>query len=410
MGVPWRSFGDGEPKLRGIHIGVWLGTAGLPSATTFASLFGLQAFCRTILLTVIPVEALARLGDAQDVSLFYFGVSIASMSCSLLIPSLIHIIRRRRVIALGTIATSIAAVLFQHQGIVTFCLAMWLMVLGFIAWDIALNLYVLDHIPRREVGRFEPLRVMFAGAGFTIGPYLGVLLRTEVGYSAPFILLVVAVTTLYAIFTWLRLSEHPAIQAARRPPPNPLRFFPRYFRQPRLRLAYVLAVGRSGWWSMFFVYAPIFCVQSGLGEQVGGALVSGVSMAMLLVPLWGAMGRWWGIRRLLLVGYAGSGLASLAVAFAMGSPWLGVAVLVAAGLITSIIDGAGNLLFLRAVRPHERAEMTSVFVTFRDCAQTAPPGIFAALLHVFALPAVFVAGGIAMLGLAGLTRHVPKRY
>lgn len=32
---------------------------------TFASLFGLQAFCRTILLTVIPVEALARLGDAQ---------------------------------------------------------------------------------------------------------------------------------------------------------------------------------------------------------------------------------------------------------------------------------------------------------------------------------------------------------
>ena len=54
--------------------------------------------------------------------------------------------------------------------------------------------------------------------------------------------------------------------------------------------------------------------------------------------------------------------------------------------------------------------MTSVFVTFRDAAQTAPPGVFAALLHFFALPAVFVAGGIAMLGMAALTRHVPKRY
>jgi hypothetical protein len=39
-----------------------------------------------------------------------------------------------------------------------------------------------------------------------------------------------------------------------------------------------------------------------------------------------------------------------------------------------------------------------------------PPGIFTVLLNIFALPAVFVAGGIAMIGLATLTRHVPKRY
>lgn len=396
--------------MRGFHIGVWLGVAGLPSAMTFASLFGLQAFCRTLLLTVIPVEALARIGDAQGVSLFYFGVSLASMACSLLIPSLIHLIRRRRVIALATVAISTAAVLFQLDGLFWFAIAMWLQVLGFIAWDIALNLYVLDHIPRREVSRFEPLRVLFAGAGFTMGPYLGVLLRTELGYHAPFALFVIAATILYIAFVWLRLSEHPAIQAARRPPPNPLRFFPRYFRQPRLRLAYVLAVGRSGWWSMFFVFAPIYCVESGLGEQVGGALVSMGSAAMFAVPLWGALARRIGIRRLLLWGYAGSGIATLAIVLVMGSPWPGVILLFVAGVVTSVIDGAGNMLFLRAVHPHERAEMTSVFVTFRDAGQTLPPGVFTVLLNVFALPAVFVAGGLAMLGLATLTRHVPKRY
>jgi len=396
--------------LRGIHIGVWLGVAGLPSAMTFASLFGLQAFCRTLLLTVIPVEALVRTGSAEGVSLLYFGVSLASMAFSLVIPLLIHLLRRRRVIALATVTISVAAVLFQEQGVGWFALAMWLQVIGFIAWDIALNLYVLDHIPRRDVSRFEPTRVLFAGLGFLVGPYLGVWLRTEVSYHAPFALLVVAVAMLYAIFVWLRLSEHRALQGARRPPPNPLRFFPRYFRQPRLRLAYVLAVGRSAWWSMFFIYAPIFCVQSGLGEQVGGALVSAASAAMLLVPVFGWMARRMGIRRLLLLGYAGSGLMSLAIAVAMGSPWLGVTLLLAAGFVTAIIDGAGNMLFLRAVHPHERAEMTSVFVTFRDCAQTLPPGFFGLLLNVFALPAVFVAGGIAMLGLATLTRHVPRRY
>ncbi len=94
----------------------------------------------------------------------------------------------------------------------------------------------------------------------------------------------------------------------------------------------------------------------------------------------------------------------------MGSPWMGFGLLLCAAIVASIIDGAGNMLFLRAVHPHERAEMTSVFVTFRDCAQTVPPGIFSLILRVFPLPAVFVAGGLAMLAMARLARHIPKRY
>lgn len=377
---------------------------------SFAMLFGLQAFSRTVLLTVVPVEALARIGSAEGVSVFYFCVSLASMACSLMIPLLIHAIRRRHTITLATVAIALAGVLFQQEGIVWFAVAMWLQVLGFVAWDITINLYVLDRIPRKAVGRFEPVRVLFAGAGFVVGPLLGVVLRTELGYHAPFVLLVASVTLLYIVFIWFRLSDSTVIQTARRPPPNPLRFFPHYFRQPRLRLAYMLAVARSGWWSMYFVYAPIYCVQAELGEVLGGLLVSAGSGAMLLVPLWGALARRIGIRRLLVIFYAATGIVSFAAASVMGSPWMGFGLLLCAAIVASVIDGAGNMLFLRAVHPHERAEMTSVFVTFRDCAQTVPPGIFSLILRVFPLPAVFVAGGLAMLAMAHLARHIPRRY
>ena len=40
-----------------------------------------------------------------------------------------------------------------------------------------------------------------------------------------------------------------------------------------------------------------------------------------------------------------------------------------AGFGAEMIDGAGNLLFLRAVHPYERSEMTTVFVSYRDVAQ-----------------------------------------
>jgi hypothetical protein len=85
-------------------------------------------------------------------------------------------------------------------------------------------------------------------------------------------------------------------------------------------------------------------------------------------------------------------------------------VLVAAAMVTGIIDGAGNLPFLRAVHPWERPEMTTVFSTYRDMALLVPPGIFAVLLKVFALPAVFVASASFMVVLAAFSRYLPRRF
>ena len=112
---------------------------------------------------------------------------------------------------------------------------------------------------------------------------------------------------------------------------------------------------------------------------------------------------------MLLVGYAVGGVDPVAGAAVAGAPWLAAALLVGAALGASIVDGAGNVPFLRAVRPLERAEMTTVFMTYRNAAQFGPPGIFAALLRVFELPAVFIAGGAAMLVMARLARHIPRR-
>jgi len=75
----------------------------------------------------------------------------------------------------------------------------------------------------------------------------------------------------------------------------------------------------------------------------------------------------------------------------------------------SILAGAGNLPFLRAVHPYERAEMTTVFASFRDVAQLGPPVVCALLLSLFNLSAVFVAAGLMMLASSLLSRRIPRR-
>ncbi|MBT5432499.1 MAG: MFS transporter [Alphaproteobacteria bacterium] len=396
--------------MRGLHLQVWLGVADLPNAMPFAILYGLQGVARALPLTILPLTALEIMGSAQQVSLLYFGASFVGLAGSLSMPLLVHMIRRRRVVALGTVLICLAALLLSLGSGIVFAAGLACFLVGFIAIDISFNLYLMDHIPRQEFGRFEPVRVLFMGSGFIIGPMAGIWLSQAFGRPAPFIAMAVVTVLVYLVFFYLRFSDNKAIQAAKSSPPNPFKFFPHFFKQNRLRLAWLLAVGRSSWWAMFFVYGPIYCVEAGLGETVAGMLVSAGSGAVLLCPLWAWLGHKWGIRRLLMVGYAASAVASLAVALVAGTPWLGVVFFLIAAFFTSIIDGAGNMLFLRAVHAHERAEMTSVFATFRDTSQIGPPGVFSLLLSVFALPAVFVAAGAGMMIMAWYSRYIPKQY
>ena len=93
----------------------------------------------------------------------------------------------------------------------------------------------------------------------------------------------------------------------------------------------------------------------------------------------------------------------------LSEPLVGLVLLVVAAGFATIIDAAGNVPFLRAVHPYERAEMTSVFMTFRHVTSLVTPGIFTVLLSVFPLVAVFAASGLSFGCMTVLTRFIHRR-
>jgi MFS family permease len=277
--------------------------------------------------------------------------------------------------------------------------------------DVVINLYMLDHIPRRRLSHFEPRRLLFAGTAFAAGPWVGVYLHRNVAENLTYLVAALATLTMLTFFWTLRLADNPSLQPATVPPPSPLRFVARYVAQPRLVLAWVLALGRNGWWVMNFIYTPIYVASAGYRPEVGGALVSLGLAPMLLVRVWGRIAQSIGTRNLLTIGYGLAGIASLAaaVAAAAGAPLVCMALLCYAAFSATIIDGAGNVPFLRAVRHYERAAMTSVFMTFRHVGALVVPGVLALVLWVAPLPFVFAVGGLMTLGMAALSRYIPRR-
>jgi MFS family permease len=372
----------------------------------FLGLFIVPGVAQSILLTVIPLEALRLLGTARAVTLLYIAAGLAAVAARLVIPLLVQLIRRRFVLTLGAALLIVSTSLLASGGVPAFACGLALNSFAFACIEITSNLYLLDHIPRQDLRRFEPLRIFACAGPFTFGPWFGVYLQQRVASAAPFVVAVGAAVLLLVLFWWLRLTE---LTPSRRKLPNPLLYLPRFFAQPRLRLAWGLASARSAWWSTFYIYAPIFAVVSGLGAEAGGAIASIGTAWIFLVPLWGWVGRRYGLRRLLATGYAAAGLMSVVTATAFHLPSVGAASLVLAGFGAEMIDGAGNLLFLRAVHPYERSEMTTVFVSYRDVAQLGSPTVCAILLSVFALPSVFAASGIMMIASAALAHYIPRR-
>ncbi len=371
---------------------------------------GILILCWALPAAIIPIQALRLLGDAQAVSILFFAVSFVGVAGAFVVPSIAHNLGRRSIFVVGGTCVVASSILLSLDDTIPLIAGIAFRTFGFVSLEVAFEIAIMERIPRRDIARFEPARIFFMGIAFLIGPWLGTWLSLRFEFWTPFALLAILAVLVCVAILRSGLADQPNGQRVGWRSPNPLRFIPRYMRQPRLRLAWLLAFGRSAWWTMFFIYVPIYCVESGLGEEMAGITLSAGSAAILLVPLFGRLGRRVGLRPVLAIGYLSTGLVTIVIAAVADLPWLGVAFFLAATVCAALIDTAGNALFMRAVHPHERAEMASVFTTYRGAGQFVPPGVFAMLLSVFALPAVFVASGVSMVFLTFMTRYIPRRY
>ncbi|MEM7294885.1 MAG: MFS transporter [Pseudomonadota bacterium] len=395
--------------MRNANFTFLFGALSRPTMPAFSVLFTLEPLSRSIIITVVPLMALERFGNARDVSVFFFVLGILGVLMSLAVPWLVSRITRRGTFALGIISGLAGMALFTQDSMWSFCAGMALHLFSAACIDVALNLFMMQHIRRQDFGSFEPVRMFFLAFAWSVGPFLGVLLRNSVDPAAPFIFGSVMLVLLGSYFYYLRFTDNPAVVGKRPSVTNPIRYLPRYFAQPRLLLVYILSTVRSGWWLMYFIYVPIYCVTSGLGETVGGALVSLATACVMTTPLLRGAIRRYGIRRILMVGYLGTGFVTILLALSMSTPHLAVAVILLAALFAVLCDSVGNTLFYRAVRSWERSEMATVFSSYRPVSSLAFPGIYSGLLAVFALPAVFAATGLGMIAAGFIALYIPKK-
>lgn len=381
-----------------------------PGADSIALLFAIESFTRALLASVIPLQAYALVDDAQSYSALFFVVSVIGLVGGLMVPRLVRLTARRWVYTAGAVLLVGASALLAEGTLNAQAAGMACRVLGVVAMTICINLYIMDVIARQDVTRAEPKRLFYSAGAWTAGPALGVYLGTAVADWVPYAVSGGCGLVTLGYFWLLRMKENPTFSRPAKRIPSPRANIRRFFAQPRLVLAWTISTGRNSWWVMFFNFAPIYALELGYSEMASGLIVSVGSSFLFLMPLWGWCMRRFGVRRILLTGFGFAAVVTVGAALAAGLPAVAVACLLLGAFGMVLLDVVGNIPFLLAVRSHERPEMTSVYATYRDAADLAPPGVFTLLLKFFELPAVFVAGGVAMLGVAALSRRMHPRF
>jgi MFS transporter, ACDE family, multidrug resistance protein len=379
-----------------------------PNLQHFALLAALDSMVRGTLIATIPIAAYEAFGSAEGLSQVYLVAGVLTLVWGLLVPRMTVLWPRAWVYAGGCALYLAAMVLFIMAMQITVQLGILVMSMATVTCFVCLNAYVLDYVPRADLGRSQSLQMVYAAVPWAIGPLAGVWMH-DWWEPLPFIVGAALAALQLGVFLYLRLGNGRSIARAGGKTVNPLAYLGRFFRQPRLILGWLFAVIRScGWW-VYVLYLPVFCIEQGLGDKLGGALLSASNAVLLASPLMAALARRISLRWVLRA--AMIYCAALFVGASLAAPWpLATALMLfAASFGMVMLDVVGGLPFMMSVKPSERGEMAAVYSSFRDVSGIATPAVAWAVLAVAPLAGVFAAAGAAFGAAYMLAGHVHPR-
>jgi len=389
---------------------IWTAAPPKRGALAFASLFAIESFARALVATVVSVQAHDLLMSSQKVSVLFTCVSLAVLVSTLSLPILFRHVPRRWIYTIGVIGLILASLAFALHTLPGQVGGMYLRNVGTATLNISLSLYILDHIRKADLVRSEPMRLTFSATSWTIGPFLGVWLYQTYGAWAPQALSIASSILLLAFLWYLRLNAHPVIKAATSPPQNPLVNVGRFVSQPRLRLAWFIAFGRSCFWSTFFIYGSLLMIEGGLGKEASGILISASQIVLGTAFLFGKISERTGVRKVISLSFAVAAVAVFGAGYAgTSAPVLAGVFLLIGAVANSALDGVGGIPYLRSVRAHERPQMTGVYRSYIDLSDLLPSFIYSIVLLFFPLGTVFYILGI-LLTVVGIVswRYLPR--
>ncbi len=257
------------------------------------------------------------------------------------------------------------------------------------------GILVKEDSGKRQLSRNEGLIYTFMNLAWLIGPLIAGIVSEKYGISLIFVLSAIFILISLLFFKISGIRD-PGIKEKEHP--NVLRNFKDFFKDKDRRLAYILGGGVNFWWSLIYIFIPVFIIENGLHIKWVGYFLFAIAIPLIIFSYhFSKLAGKVGFKKIFKIGFLIPCLIAI-FCFFVGNIYLVLLVLVFASIGLSMLEATTESYFFDILKGKEELRFYGPYNTAIDVNHFVSR-LFPSLLLLF-LPFkfIFLFYGLAMFG------------
>ena len=226
-----------------------------------------------------------------------------------------------------------------------------------------------------------------------ISPVIAGFISSKYGMRSVFIFGAIMLTFTFLFFRMFKINDS---RITKKVDKNPLKPFIAFFKNKKRNYAYFLSGGVNFWWSLIYIYIPIYIFESGFSERIIGYFLGAVVIPLVLTEYYFAkLAGKRGFRKIFVIGYSILGVSAL-IAFFISNLHLTLLILVLASFGAGMLEPTTEAYFFDVINKKQRDKFYGPYNTAIDLNSFISTSLAAVILLFLPFKSIFILFSVVM--------------
>ena len=255
------------------------------------------------------------------------------------------------------------------------------------------GIIIRDKTKDCSVAKTEGLIYTLSNLSWLVAPVIAGFIASKYGIKEVFILSAMVLLITSILFRFFKIKDNRKTKVDK----NLLTPIKEFFQDKKRIYAYFIGGGIDFWWSLIYIYIPIYIFELGLNEKIIGYFLGAVVIPLVLTEYYfGKKAGKKGFKKLFIIGYSVLGIAAIS-AFFISNIYLILLILILASFGAGMLEPTTEAYFFDVITPKQRDKFYGPYNTTADLNAFLGRALPAVILLIFPFRAIFIFFGVAML-------------
>lgn len=337
------------------------------------------------------------------VGFIFAGIMLISLISYFVLVPFLEKRDKSKIYFLSTILIAVGYVFYYFIGNIYLFVLLMAVIVILNVLNLTSRGLIVEHLSdKKHLARDEGFVFSSMNLAWTLGPLIVGFL---IGYLEERAIFLIAALMMIAAAFLFKKSGINYSGANKNIHKNFVKNFISFFKDSERVKVYTLNAGVTFWWSLIFIYAPLFIIKSLEHSYVGYFLFFSMVPLVLIEYYAGKKASEIGYKKIFIIGYIISGVLAVSCFF-LGNIYLILAALCLAGFGIGMTEATTESYFFDILKKGEDQRYYAPYNTGIDAGHLAGQFIPALLLLVLPFKVIFLFFGIVMLFLAFLSTRI----